>query len=283
MRINYFIAQPRFKGFVCYPESFGHYYNDPSHRETRAPGQFGFYNWHIVRSGTGYVKIGDDTITLHAGSGFLYGPGVEQIYYSDRENPWDIRWVHFQGEGINELLQGKRAQEVWTFSWKDAEGLDELWSELLSYGDSDLEKDEVRLSALLYEMIAELAYNTENLQLVSVNGQRNKIIAAADWIRLHSEELLTLELMAETAGYSVSHFSRQFHQLMGQTPIEFLTECRILHSKKLLVSTDLSIKDVSEKVGFSSSAYYIQRFRKFENMTPEQFRRLRRGYKISLP
>ena len=133
------------------------------------------------------------------------------------------------------------------------------------------------MSALLYEMIAELAYNTENLQLVTVNGQRNKIIVAADWIRLHSEELLTLELIAETAGYSVSHFSRQFHQLMGQTPIEFLTECRILHSKKLLVSTDLSVKGISEKVGFSSSAYYIQRFRKFENMTPEQFRRLRRG------
>lgn len=277
MRINHFIAQPRFKRFVCFPESFGHYYNDPSHSETRAVGQFGSYNWHIVRSGTGYLKIGDDTIKLNAGSGFLYGPGVEQIYYTDSQDPWDIRWVHFQGEGIDELLQGKGAQEVWTFSWKDAERLDDLWSDLLSYGAPSLEIGEVRLSALLYEMIAELANNTGNSQVTTVNGQRNKIIAAAEWIRLHSEEFLTLELMAETAGYSVSHFSRQFHLLVGKTPIEFLTECRILQSKILLVSTDLSVKDVSEKVGFSSSAYYIQRFRKSENMTPEQFRRLRRG------
>lgn len=277
MRINHFITQPRFKRFVCYPESFGHYYNDPSHSENRGIGQFKSYNWHIIRSGTGYVKISDDTITLHAGSGFLYGPGVEQIYYADHEDPWDIRWVHFQGEGIDELLQGKGAQEVWTFSWKDAEGLDELWSELLSYGVPSLERGEVRLSALLYEMIAELANHAGNSQVTLGNGKRNTIIAASEWIRLHSEEFLTLELLAERAGYSVSHFSRQFHLLIGQTPIEFLTECRILQSKIWLVSTDLTVKDVSEKVGFSSSAYYIQRFKKFENMTPEQFRRLRRG------
>ncbi|MCY9669991.1 AraC family transcriptional regulator [Paenibacillus alginolyticus] len=277
MRINHFIAQPRFNRFVCYPDSFGHYYNDPSHSETRAAGQFGSYNWHIVRSGIGYLKVGDDTIKLHAGSGFLYGPGVEQIYYTDSEDPWDIRWVHFQGEGIGGLLQGKGAQEVWTFSWKSAERLDDLWSDLLSNGVPSLGRGEVRLSALLYEMISELANNAGNTQISSGSGQRNKIIAAAEWIRLHSEEFLTLELMAEIAGYSVSHFSRQFHLLIGKTPIEFLTECRILQSKILLVSTDLSVKDVSEKVGFSSSAYYIQRFRKSENMTPEQFRRMRRG------
>lgn len=277
MRINHFIAQPRFNRFVCYPESFGHYYDDPSHSETRATGQFGAYNWHIVRSGTGYLKVGEDRLKLQAGSGFLYGPGVEQIYYTDREDPWDIRWVHFQGKGIGELLQGKGAQEVWTFTWKNAERLDDLWSSLLAYGVPSLERGEVCLSALLYEMIAELANNVMSSQYTSGSGQRNKILAAAEWIRSHSEEFITLEQMAETAGYSISHFSRQFHILIGKTPIEFLTECRILQSKILLVTTGLSVKDVSEKVGFSSSAYYIQRFRKSENMTPEHFRQIRRG------
>ncbi|MFC5649395.1 AraC family transcriptional regulator [Paenibacillus solisilvae] len=275
MRVNHFLGAPRFPHFICYPESFGHYYEDPTHSENRAAGQLASYNWHIVRGGKGYLRVGNETIGLQAGSGFLYGPGVEQTYFADSLDPWDIRWVHFKGQGIGELLQGKGDSEVWTFSWKDAKRLDELWGQLLSCGIPSLEGGEAHVSALLYEMIAELVQHAGDIQGVPAFGRRSKLIQAAEWIREHSSLPLTLEQMADAADYSVSHFSRQFHLLLGRTPIDFLTECRIVHAKILLVSTELSVKAVAEKVGFASSAYFIQRFRKFENMTPEQFRQLR--------
>ncbi len=277
MRENHFLAPPRFARYVCYPDSFGHYRNDPSHGEYRAEGRLRTYNWHIVRAGKGYVRHGAETVELSAGSGFLYGPGVEQAYYADSEEPWDIRWVHFDGQGVRELLQGRGAGEPWFFSWSGAERLDQLWSKLLLLGVPSLTGGEARLSALLYEMLAELVQHAEQLQGVPTVHQRSRLVTAAEWIRANCGQVLTLERMADAAGYSVSHFSRQFHQLLGQTPIEFLTECRIVRAKSLLVSTDLPVKQVAEQSGFSSSAYFIQRFRASEGMTPERFRQLRGG------
>ncbi|MCM3626727.1 AraC family transcriptional regulator [Paenibacillus glycanilyticus] len=277
MRINHFLAPPRFTRFFCYPDSFGHYFDDPTHKENREAGQLDSYNWHIVRGGRGYLEIGGEIVELQAGSGFLYGPGVKQCYYADTEEPWDIRWVHFNGAGIKELLQGKGESEAWIFSWKNAERLDVLWGKLLTCGVPSLQGGEARLSALLYEMLAELALNAGDTLGAPSHGQRSELIEAAEWIRTHSEQPLTLEQMANQAGCSISHFSRQFHSLIGKTPIEFLTECRIVHAKALLVSTELSVKNVADQVGFASSAYFIQRFRRSEKITPEQFRQLRRG------
>lgn len=277
MRVNYFLASPRFTRYMCYPDSFGHYYDDPSHGEYRARGQLHSYNWHIVRAGKGYLRLGDETVELGAGSGFLYGPGVEQDYFADSEDPWDIRWVHFAGEGIRELLQGRGEEEVWIFSWAGVEHLDQLWGKLLTMGVPSLTGGETRLSALLYEMLAELVQHAEQVQGTPAFGQRSKLVQTAEWIRAHCEQPLTLEQIADVAGYSVSHFSRQFHQLIRQTPIAFLTECRMVRAKILLVSTSLTVKLVAEQSGFSTSAYFIQRFKKSEGLTPEQFRQLRGG------
>ncbi|WP_219835761.1 AraC family transcriptional regulator [Paenibacillus sp. R14(2021)] len=277
MRINHFLAAPRFDRFVCYPESFGHYYEDPAHRENRAAGQLTAYNWHIVRSGKGCVRIGGENVELQAGSGFLYGPGTKQSYYADDKDPWDVRWVHFNGPGIGGLLQDRGMGEPWLFSWVGCERLDKLWGKLLTFGIPSLQGGEARLSAVLYEMLAELVQNAEGLEGITALEQRGKIIEAAEWIRSHSSQPLTLEEMAAAADYSVSHFSRQFHGLIGKTPVQFLTECRIVQAKYLLVTTKLPVKEVAEQVGFASSAYFIQRFRLAEKITPEQFRRLRYG------
>ncbi|MFC5529753.1 helix-turn-helix transcriptional regulator [Cohnella yongneupensis] len=275
--MNHFLAPPRFDRYTCYPESFGHYYDDPSHSERRAAGQIDCYNLHIVYGGKGYLRIGDRLVALEAGTGFLYGPGVEQSYYAEPSDPWDIRWVHFQGTGVGKLLQGKGEEGVWTFSWRNADAMLELWQELLGHGVPSLTGGEARLSALLYEILALLVQNAEDEQGQQAAGRRNSVIEAAEWIRSHSGQPLTLEQMANEADCSVSHFSRQFHRLIGKTPIEFLTECRIVQAKIMLVSTKLPVNVVADKVGFASSAYFIRRFRLLEGVTPEQFRRIRGG------
>lgn len=277
MRINHFIPSPRFTNLICYPESFGHYADEPSHSENRTHG-LSTYNWHIVRGGKGYIQVGETTLELGQGTGFLCGPGVPQRYYADQDEPWDIRWVHFTAPGLSTLLQGRGEREAWVFSWEGADRLDRLWSDLLATGLHPLQEGEARLSAMLYEMLAEFIMYVDGSEERPQPGMRTKLMETAQWIRTHSHQPLTLEQMASQAEYSPSHFSRQFHGLFGKTPIEFLNECRILQSKSLLISTGWTVKKVAETVGFASSTYFIQRFRKNEGMTPEQFRELRGVY-----
>jgi AraC-like DNA-binding protein len=274
LRIDHFLPHPRFERFLCYPESFGHYSEEPEHYENRSYG-LTTYNWHIVRAGKGYIQIGEELVELQSGMGFLYGPCVPQLYYSDSSEPWDFRWLHFTARGLGTILQGRGDREPWLFSWAGVTRLDQLWSELLNSNISPMQEEAVRLSAITYEMINLIVQHAETIEGIPKPGMRDKLTVAADWIRAHCCEPLTLEQMASQASCSPSHFSRQFHSLIGKTPIAYLIECRILQSKVLLVSSSLTVKHIAERIGFSNSSYFIQTFRKSEGMTPEQFRNLR--------
>ncbi len=275
MRTNNYLPQPRFPKYVCYPESIGHYRDDPTHRERRASGQLNLYNLHFVLRGRGFVEVGNQTIELQAGNGFLYGPDLPQYYYSDVDNPWEVVWVHFYGSGLEPLLGGRGADQGWLFSVGEEQHIAFLFQQLLFYGTVIKHEHEAHISAKLYELIVDIVQNAEYLHETPAFGHRQRILASADWIRVHSNEPLTLEQMAKVAGYSTYYFSRKFNELMGKTPIQFALESRIVKSKQLLTSTNWSVQHISERVGFAQSSYFIRRFRNAEGITPEQFRQLR--------
>ncbi|OCT12959.1 hypothetical protein A8709_21800 [Paenibacillus pectinilyticus] len=277
MRLNYFMPKPQNEHYVCFPESFGHYYEEPAHREVREGGQLTTYNLHIVSKGKGYLKLGGEIVEMQAGSGFLYGQACEQSYYADEEDPWEVRWVHFWGAGVESLLQGKGEDKVWLFSWQGNEQIIELMDDMLACGESFAQKKEPHLSAVLYELLAELVQHAENLQGAPVFEMREKMLKASEWIRVNCQQTMTLKEMAAMIGLSPFYFSRQFHHMIGKAPSEFLLESRILKSKQLLVGTDMTVKEIAERVGFSQSSYYIKRFRLSEGMTPEQFRLMRKS------
>jgi AraC-like DNA-binding protein len=58
------------------------------------------------------------------------------------------------------------------------------------------------------------------------------------------------------------------------SPTHYLTECRILFAKKLLVSTPLAIKQIALEAGFGQSSYFISQFHRMTGMTPQQFREM---------
>ncbi len=278
MRLQYYLPQPRFSPYVCYPDSVGHYYDDPAHGEKRAAGELLFYNLHLVFGGKGFIELDEQTIELKESMGFLYGPQLEQIYWSDAASPWDVRWVHFYGFGLETMLGGKGLDKAWVFrfSEEEKERLQYLTDKLYERANSfDFEK-EAGLSLCLYELLLALLQNAEEIEGVMGYKQRTTLFQTAHWIRTHCHEPLSLTQMAEHAGYSRYYFNRIFHEVMRKTPIQFIHECRMLRAKQLLSSTEWSIKQISGEVGFSQSAYFIRCFRKLEGLTPLQFRELRR-------
>lgn len=58
----------------------------------------------------------------------------------------------------------------------------------------------------------------------------------------------------------------------GHSPIEYLLNKRLKEAEKLLGTTDLSITQIAEIVGFGSSSYFSQFFKKNKNMSPREYR-----------
>ncbi|MGF7045641.1 AraC-like DNA-binding protein [Paenibacillus sp. DS2015] len=273
MRTQYFLPNAGYKGYTCYPEAFGHYM-DPLHMENRTAGSFTAFNLHMVFKGKGYIFIHEKQswVELSEGSGFLYGPGQVQQYRADPSDPWDIRWIHFSGHDLHQLLNGRGIGEVWVFSFGRQDRFLELTDELLRYGQSFESANEPRLSSILYEILAELALNAVNVQGQSLLNHHEKIRTTADYIQNHCIEPLTLTEMAAISGYSTWYFNRMFRQIMGKTPVQYVMESRITLAKQLLAASTLTVKQIGLQCGFANSSYFIYVFRKYEDVTPNQFR-----------
>lgn len=82
----------------------------------------------------------------------------------------------------------------------------------------------------------------------------------------------TVSALAETAGMSRTAFSEQFKELTARTPIDFLKEVRLRLATRLLTSTDLPVKTIASRVGFSSRSYFSTAFKSFTGVGPADFR-----------
>lgn len=88
-------------------------------------------------------------------------------------------------------------------------------------------------------------------------------------------EQLTLDDLAQIAMFSKFHFARMFRRVTGVTPRRFLYALRLQEAKRLLVTTSLSVADVSCRVGYSSVGTFTSRFTASVGVPPAVYRRLR--------
>jgi AraC-like DNA-binding protein len=103
----------------------------------------------------------------------------------------------------------------------------------------------------------------------------NRAIAA---MRERFGEELTIDELARTAMYSKFHFSRAFRQVTGVSPGRFLSAVRFQEAKRLLLSTSMSVAEISNRVGYSSLGTFSTRFKSSVGLSPTQYRR-NRGFR----
>lgn len=107
-------------------------------------------------------------------------------------------------------------------------------------------------------------------------SERNETPGELNWITsyfsLHLHEPLSIDMMAERAGLSSSHFSAKFRKEYGMPPHRYLLHLRIKHASELLVRTDYSIQQIAEFCGFADIHHFAKAFKRITNQTPKGFR-----------
>lgn len=95
---------------------------------------------------------------------------------------------------------------------------------------------------------------------------------AISYINEHFQKDLSLEQLAAEANMSPFHFTRVFTKETGITPHQYLIKTRLSAAKYLLKSTEMSIKNIAFSTGFNSETSFCTTFKKWENVTPSQYR-----------
>lgn len=106
---------------------------------------------------------------------------------------------------------------------------------------------------------------------------------AIEYIRERYGKPLTLTEMADSARLSRFYFTRLFKEETGVTPGRFLAAVRIHHAKRLIVSTSMSITEISFAVGYNSLGSFTNSFTASVGVSPSRFRQLSRDGGDDLP
>lgn len=94
------------------------------------------------------------------------------------------------------------------------------------------------------------------------------------YIAEHFTEDLTLEHVAEYAGFSKYHFERIFSEYNGVTFYRYLQQMRINYAQTLLSNHELTVTDIAEQAGFASCTAFTRAFKKNTGYPPSQYRML---------
>ncbi|RKX92414.1 MAG: hypothetical protein DRP59_05495 [Spirochaetes bacterium] len=135
--------------------------------------------------------------------------------------------------------------------------------ELESIRDINTLMDEFKLflNAFLYQR-----------SLVRKANYSPAIEAACSYLEKKFRSDITLEEAAGKAGLSSFYFSKLFKKIKNVTFIEYLTLLRIDEAKKLLKETNMSIREISENIGYGDQNYFTRVFKKVVAMSPSAFR-----------
>lgn len=102
----------------------------------------------------------------------------------------------------------------------------------------------------------------------------DKFLYITNYINEHFAENLSLEQVADLAGFSKYHFTRLFKQYTDTSFYKYLNQKRIDYAKTLLLDPDLPVIDVALQCGFSSLSAFLRMFKQLNNCTPTEFRNM---------
>lgn len=261
--------------FFVFPESVGRYRDAPDHRVEREADSLPYFNLHFVKSGEGCVEEDGQWRPVYAGDAFLYFPGQPQKYRTSESNPWDVYWMHFYGDRLKESLteQGFRRFTLWSTRQEDA--LEASLQRLIREVDKRKLFDPAILSTAAYGVYAAFIAQATPHRL---SRNRDAIEAIRELLPAMQEaasQPFSLADWAAKIGVTTHYFCKLFRKSTQMSPMDFITLCRIRHAKQQLMDDPaLSVDEIARLCGYSSTSYFIKRFKEKESVTPAAYRQL---------
>lgn len=148
----------------------------------------------------------------------------------------------------------------------------QIWGDYLSY----------LLIMELFVLISRTLKQEWEQSVRSRSVKLKELLAIAkEYIENNCEKELTLADVAAYVFLSESYFAHTFKNEFGISPKKHLLNIRIQNAKYLLENTDQKINEIAKEVGFSSQQRFNDILKKYEGMTPLQYRKLAKMKKIN--
>ncbi|CAM3042717.1 AraC family transcriptional regulator [Paenibacillus sediminis] len=239
------------------------------------PGEYCLFQYTI--SGQGEIEIQGTTYTLKPGDAFIVDiPGEHCYCLPSSSEEWELLYLELSKDALpywRQLL----TMSAPVFQVSSDSELMKLGWQIYEMAARDEMNDVYQCSSFAYQFVMELSKY--------VTKQRSKplppkIERCKKFIEMHYAEPIGLKEMAEVAGISKFHLTRDYESRLGVTPVRYLNEVRLTHAVKLLLSTNDNLETIARRTGFSNANYFGKVFRKHMGIPPAAYRENNSTYDI---
>lgn len=207
-----------------------------------------------------------------AGTFLVLFPGVWHRYRPHRSTGWVEHWIELVGPGIERLQDAGAIQPAEPLlRIGPCPPVVELFERCHAMFRDGVDTDQAA-GAMLGLAIVSLAHaaardHGHGDSLADVAVRRAQV--------LMSESIgqpIRMEALAEELGIGYSYFRRAFAARTGLSPKQYYLRLRIRRAQDLISSSDLSIRQIAETLGFDSQFHLSKQFRQYTAMAPSAWR-----------
>lgn len=127
------------------------------------------------------------------------------------------------------------------------------------------------LASLLVELTEQAMGRSASASLLP--SQPGSLARILEWIRIHSTQDISLQKVAHEFNYTREYLARYFKKHMGMRMQEYINKLKIAKARELLCQSDRNIREIAGLLGFQDDKYFLKLFKRYEKITPREYRR----------
>jgi len=233
------------------------------------------YQWIQTVEGEGELRLEDKTYRIKEGMAILLYKGAAHEYYAVSPQ-WIVDWIVFDGHQVEAFLQqhvGMPASGVLHLSRPD--WFTSITQTLLDMEHADIPLRGVQCSSIIYTLLTSMMQYTSKQPNNSATNLNARLKPLFHYIEQNIDKPLTLEEMAAVTDYTPQHLCTIFKKSTGIRIFQYINSVRIKRSKELLLQQpQMQVKEIAALAGFEDVNYFCSVFKKHEQLSPSQFRRM---------
>jgi len=242
------------------------------------------YEFYYLHSGDRYYFINDKTYHVPEGSAVFIEPYTIHSSFNFERSGYDRTVIYFRKDFIESILKGANSNafednlagsHIRVLNIK-SRTLTEAVIDAMQTAYQKGNTAQPYLKIALAQLIMMLADSESQRELPSIeyaNATHKMICEITGYINNNFRDNITLDGISKRFFISPCYFSRTFKSMTGLSFTEYINNVRIKESLTLLESTDTSILQISEAVGFAGNTHFGRVFKRIVGMSPMQYRK----------
>ncbi len=232
------------------------------------------YQLLYITNGNGIFTFGNSkqSCFITEGKMFFLMPGVWHTYKPIENSGWNEYWIGFKGDIIEKIVsEGFFLNRAPVFNIGLNERIIDLYLKAIDIAREERAGFQQALSGIVMHILG-LMYYRDKTRDFEDEDLINKINKAKVIMRESVYSNMIAEDVAKELNISYSGFRKAFKEFTGTSPSKYMLELKLNEAKRLLSTTNESIKEISYSLKFENPDYFPIFFKKRTGLTPGEYR-----------